>query len=191
MEEIVRMEEVNFDDGAQKRKVQVRRDKDKFVVTIDGEPYTVQAELLSPGELQITMGTKVYKCVVAQEGNRRFVFLDGKVYELTKIEQTAYTAQDLEFQSESTSSREEQEGDVVSPMPGRIVKILVEEGELVEMGQDLIVVEAMKMENRIGAPYAGRVTRIHFQEGDQVSHGTPLVDLEPIQMDLEVEEVQN
>ncbi|MFQ6123790.1 MAG: biotin/lipoyl-containing protein [Candidatus Heimdallarchaeota archaeon] len=185
------MEEVNFDDGAQKRKVQVRRDKDKFVVTIDGEPYTVQAELLSPGELQITMGTKVYKCVVAQEGNRRFVFLDGKVYELTKIEQTAYTAQDLEFQSESTSSREEQEGDVVSPMPGRIVKILVEEGELVEMGQDLIVVEAMKMENRIGAPYAGRVTRIHFQEGDQVSHGTPLVDLEPIQMDLEVEEVQN
>lgn len=185
------MEEVNYDDGTQKRRVQVRREKDKFVVTIDGEPYTVQAELLSPGELQITLGTKVYKCVVAQEGNRRFVFLDGKVYELTKIEQTAFAAQDLEVQPESASLGEEQEGDVVSPMPGRVVKILVNEGDLVEMGQDLIIVEAMKMENRISAPYAGQVTRIHFQEGDQVSHGTPLVDLEPVQKDLEVEEVQN
>lgn len=185
------MEEVNYDDGTQKRRVQVRRDKDKFVVTIDGEPYSVQAELLSHGELQITLGTKVYKCVVAQEGNRRFVFLDGKVYELIKIEQTAFAAQDLELQPESASLGEEQEGDVVSPMPGRVVKILVKEGDLVEMGQDLIIVEAMKMENRISAPYSGRVTRIHFQEGDQVSHGTPLVDLEPVQKDLEVEEVQN
>jgi len=161
------------------------------VVTIDEQPYVVQAELISPGQLQITLDNKVYTCVVAQEGNRRFVFLDGKVYELTKLEKTALATQDLELPTESASLGEDQEGDVVSPMPGRVVKVLVKEGDPVEVGQDLIIVEAMKMENRITAPFAGRVTRIHFQEGDQVNDGMPLIDLEPLNTEREVKEVQN
>ena len=190
MEEIVSMEEVSYDDGTKKRRVQVRRDENHFVVTIDGQPYRVQAELLQPGQLQITFGNKVYKCVVAQEGDRRFVFLEGQMYELKKLETAALATQEVDLHDESQALGEEQEGDVVAPMPGRVVKVLVKEGDIVETGQDLIIVEAMKMENRISAPYGGRVTRIHFQEGDQVGDGTPLMDLEPLNTDFEVEEVQ-
>jgi len=183
------MEEITYDDGIQSRRVQIKREQGQFIAQIDDESHVVQAELLSPGQLQITIDNKVYKCVVVREGNCRYVFLNGKVYELTKVEKTALTAQDLEL-PENMALDKEQEGDVVSPMPGRIVKILIQEGDVVEAGQDLLIVEAMKMENRIVAPFSGRVTRIHFQEGDQVSNGTPLVDLEPAKKEGKVKEVQ-
>jgi biotin carboxyl carrier protein len=189
MEEIGRMEDVTYDDGIQSRRVQIRRDQGRFIVAIDNESHIVQAELLSPGQLQITMDNRVYKCVVAREGNCRHVFLNGKVYELTKVEKTALTARDLGL-PETMAREQEKEGDVVSPMPGRIVKILIQEGDLVETGQDLLIVEAMKMENRIVAPFSGRVTRIHFQVGDQVSNGTPLVDLEPATKEDKAKKVQ-
>lgn len=183
------MEEITYDDGIRPRRVQIRREQGRFIARIDDESHVVQAELLSPGQLQITINNKGFKCVVAREGNCRYVFLNGKVYELTKVEKTALTAQDLEL-PENMTLEKELEGDVVSPMPGRIVKILIHEGDFVEAGQDLLIVEAMKMENRIVAPFSGQVTRIHFQEGDQVSNGTPLVDLEPVKKDEKVNEVQ-
>ena len=176
-------EEMNYDDGTDERRVQVRRDQDNFVVTIDDRPYTVQAELIGPGQLQITMNNKVYTCAIAQEGNRRFVFLDGKLYELRKIEKPAYTTYEHSSPADSTILSDYSEGDVISPMPGRIVKLLVQEGDIVESGQDLLIVEAMKMENRIKSPYSGRVTCIHFQEGDQISDGAPLMEIEPLKPD--------
>ena len=176
-------EEMNYDDGTNERRVQVRRDQDNFVVTIDERPYTVQAELIGPDQIQITMDNKVYTCAIGQEGNRRFVFLDGKLYELRKVEKTAFTSYEHGDLPDSTMLSDESEGDVISPMPGRIVKILVQEADIVESGQDLLIVEAMKMENRIKSPYSGRVTCIHFQEGDQISDGTPLMEIDPLNTD--------
>ena len=177
------VEEMNYDDGTNERRVQVRRDQDNFVVTIDERPYTVQAELIGPGQIQITMDNKVYTCAIVQEGNRRFVFLDGKLYELRKVEKPAFTSYEHGALPDSTILSDESEGDVISPMPGRIVKILVREDDIVESGQDLLIVEAMKMENRIKSPYSGRVTCIHFQEGDQISDGTPLMEIDPLNTD--------
>jgi len=62
-------------------------------------------------------------------------------------------------------------------MPGKVVRVLVREGEEVREGQGLAVVEAMKMENAIRAPRDGRVTRIAAKLGDMVSPGVTLVEL--------------
>lgn len=180
-------EDVTYDDGIQPRRVQVRREQGEYLVSIDGVSHKVQAELISPNQLQITLDNKVYKCVVARDGNCRYVFLNGKVHELTKIDKIALTAQDLGL-SENTIISHEPESDVVSPMPGRVVKILVNKGDLVDLGQDLIIIEAMKMENRITAPFSGIVTQIHFEEGDQVSNGTSLLDIEPIANETEIQD---
>ena len=66
---------------------------------------------------------------------------------------------------------------VVSPMPGRIVKILVQTDQAVESGDPVIVVEAMKMENELRAPRAGTIGKIHVAVGDRVEGNTTLVDL--------------
>jgi biotin carboxyl carrier protein len=64
-----------------------------------------------------------------------------------------------------------------APMPSKVVKLLVREGDEVLEGQGLLVMEAMKMQNELRAPRAGRVQRIHVSEGKGVETGAPLVQL--------------
>lgn len=63
-------------------------------------------------------------------------------------------------------------------MNGSIVRVLVEPGQTVEAGTQLVVLEAMKMEHSIRAPHAGTVAALYCQEGDMVSEGSVLVALE-------------
>ncbi len=64
-------------------------------------------------------------------------------------------------------------------MPGLVVRVEVSEGKAVEVGEGLVVVEAMKMENELRATYKGVVERIHVKAGDRVEKGAPLVTLSP------------
>jgi pyruvate carboxylase subunit B len=69
---------------------------------------------------------------------------------------------------------------VVAPMPGMVVKIEVEEGDVVRAGQGIVIVEAMKMENELRASAAGRVTKVHVQRGVAVAKDQILVELETV-----------
>jgi len=68
---------------------------------------------------------------------------------------------------------------VIAPMPGTIVDVKVKEGDSVEAGQGLVIVEAMKMENEVKADAGGCVQIIHIASGDAVEKGTLLVELVP------------
>lgn len=68
-------------------------------------------------------------------------------------------------------------GQMKSPMPGKILKILVALGDEVIVGTPLLVMEAMKMEHTIKASKAGIIEKIHFKEGDQVAGGVELVNV--------------
>jgi len=63
---------------------------------------------------------------------------------------------------------------VRAPMPGKVVRVLITAGQLVEAGQSLTVVEAMKMQNEIRAPKAGTVERVFVTENQTVAAGEPL-----------------
>ena len=63
-------------------------------------------------------------------------------------------------------------------MPGKVVRVLVSEGEQVEAGAGLVVVEAMKMQNELKSPKTGRVVRIAAQPGATVNAGEVLVTIE-------------
>jgi len=67
---------------------------------------------------------------------------------------------------------------IVAPMPGIILSIAVKEGDEVNAGDSLLVLEAMKMENEIHAPQAGKVKKIHVNEGAEVQSGSQLVEFE-------------
>ncbi len=68
---------------------------------------------------------------------------------------------------------------IESPMPGRIVKVLVNEGDVIEEGQTVIVVSAMKMESEYKAPISGIVKKIYVSAGDTVDGGVPLIEIDP------------
>lgn len=67
---------------------------------------------------------------------------------------------------------------VVAPMPGKVVRLLVQPGDEVSEGQGVVVVEAMKMENQLTAPRAGRIAEVAVDEGASVEAGRVLVVLE-------------
>ncbi|HEX2582185.1 MAG TPA: acetyl-CoA carboxylase biotin carboxylase subunit [Dongiaceae bacterium] len=69
-------------------------------------------------------------------------------------------------------------GEVLAPMPGRIVQLLVENGKKIDEGETLLILEAMKMEHRVTATRAGKIGALTVQEGDQVAHGTLLLHIE-------------
>lgn len=66
---------------------------------------------------------------------------------------------------------------MVSPMPGKVIKVLVKEGDAVKKGTPLLILEAMKMEHTIKAAADGFVDKIHFDVGTIISGGVTLVDL--------------
>ena len=65
-----------------------------------------------------------------------------------------------------------------APMPGKIVRVLVSEGQTVEGGQGLVVVEAMKMQNEIKSPKSGQVKNIYIAEGQTVAAGQEIILIE-------------
>lgn len=75
-------------------------------------------------------------------------------------------------------SNSEHSGSMISPMPGKILKVLVKSGDKVSKGDSLVVMEAMKMEHTIKASDDGKIISVHFEEGSLVDGGVELVDLE-------------
>ncbi len=163
----------NFDDGKDRFEVRIRRNENNsFVVVInrgeEEEELQVSAKVLGAGQFQFTLDNIIFKCSVAKDGNVRFIHLDGEDYEITRVSETM----------DEFGEVEEDIGSLSSPMPGRIVKLLVKPGDRVKKGQDLIIVEAMKMENKIAAPFDGIVIKIFFPEGDQIEANVPLIEIE-------------
>lgn len=77
----------------------------------------------------------------------------------------------------ATRPSEEAPGAVPAPLPGLILKLDVKEGDSVQAGQPLLVMEAMKMENVVPAPYHGTVRQVFVTEGASVAEGDPLVEV--------------
>jgi 3-methylcrotonyl-CoA carboxylase alpha subunit len=69
--------------------------------------------------------------------------------------------------------------EITAPMPGKVLKLMVEEGDIVEAGQPVVVIEAMKMETTLSAESAAIVKRVRVAVGDMVDHGAVLIDLGP------------
>ncbi len=90
----------------------------------------------------------------------------------------AGTSYRLEFEKPAVIDEEDPAGQLVSPLPGSVIDVLVASGDSVSKGQALMIIEAMKMEHTISAPKAGTVGRIYFAKGEQVAEGAQLLDFE-------------
>ncbi len=90
-----------------------------------------------------------------------------------------YTFQRPESRRSRSSQATDQSGDILAPMPGTVLEVLVAEGDMVEQNQTVIVMESMKMELLITAPRDGVVRRVSVQQGQQVERGMRLMELAP------------
>ena len=142
-----------------------RRDK-HFFITYDNTEYKVEAEEIKPGQLKIKIGKRVLKAVITEGDKEQYVFVDGDVYKIKHVELTA-----------KKKTRKKEEGNLNSPISGKVVNVKVKKGENVKKGDVLMVIEAMKMEYLIRAPSDGKVKKVNFKENDQIEIGEETVEI--------------
>lgn len=92
-----------------------------------------------------------------------------------------YFASGVEFkfteENRTRGKKAQAPGSMLSPMPGKVLKIMVNPGDMVDVGTPLLVLEAMKMEHTIKASSKGMIEQIKYNVGDQVSGGVELVQI--------------
>jgi biotin carboxyl carrier protein len=168
----------------------------RYYVTLDpspgAEPIVVDVKELPSGALEVRVGDELVDVDLVQLGDQLSVRIDGKVVDLT-TEGTppeigaiasghrSYVRVESERLRAAAAAKGGGAGggdkSVKSPMPGRVVKLLVKPGDSVEAGQPLLVMEAMKMENEIKAKGAAVIGEVHVVMGATVEGGAKLVTL--------------
>lgn len=138
-------------------------------VDMKDRTYELRMEQLSDHEFLLNIEGRIYDTIITSNTNSYAVHLNGKSYQLEKKS----AARILGMSSARQSQR-----DVKTAMPGKIVKILAEEGTSVEEGQAVLILEAMKMQNEIKAPKGGTLCRIHFSAGESVEAGAILFTMD-------------
>ncbi len=163
-------------------KYDVRAGGRRFEVVVDGGRVTVDGHRCD-SHLAAVPGTPLVHLLLAGEswtvavepldGGRWALGVGGERFEVEAVDERTGQIRALT----GTKAVAPRAGTVRAPMPGLVVRIEVAEGQGVESGAGLVVVEAMKMENELRAPHAGRVERVHVRVGQAVEKGTPLVTL--------------
>ncbi|XP_063809304.1 propionyl-CoA carboxylase alpha chain, mitochondrial isoform X3 [Pseudophryne corroboree] len=157
--------------------VTVEKQKDCISVEVDGTKVDVSSEWnLSSSLLSVSIGDtqKTVQCLSRDAaGNISIQFL-GTVYKLQVL-----TRQAAELSKYMPEKVEEDTSSILrSPMPGTVVAVSVKPGDMVSEGQEICVIEAMKMQNSMTAAKTGKVTSVHCKPGETVGEGDLLVHLE-------------
>ena len=139
---------------------------------VDGHRVVVDAVPLGGADLSVRVGGSVVELVGIGEMPFRTMVAAGRQWHvLVESERSSLAARD------GSTGPVARDFVVRSPMPGRVVKVLVVEGEAVRQGQGLVVLEAMKMENELRARSAATVKKVHVSEGAAVEGNALLVTL--------------
>ena len=150
---------INYEHNNHVYNITVEHRDDTFFITYDNNEYTVTAKEVKPGQLIIQLSERVIKSIISQGEESKFVFIDGNIYKVKRIELTG------------RKKTEKKEGDLNSPISATVVNVKVKEGDSVKKDDVLLVIEAMKMEYLIHAPYSGTIKKVYFKEKDQIEIG--------------------
>jgi len=157
-------------------KLDITRDGDHLIASLDDRHYELTLAAQDDGTYLVTHNHKVYECFAgksAGSGEATTIFIGNRSYDVIVTDPKRLGAN-----SATGAGVARGQAVIRAPMPGRIVRVMVEAGANVAAGDGLIVVEAMKMQNELKAPKAGIVASINAETGATVSAGDVLVTIE-------------
>jgi 3-methylcrotonyl-CoA carboxylase alpha subunit len=149
----------------------VRVRGDVVEVTVGDRTFALSVTTVGPGVFLVREGERSFVLHAVRDGASSsslvHAFWDGVAYTLAEEREGA------------RAPHRPEGGGLEAPMPGRVAVVHVAPGQRVARGQELLVVEAMKMENALRAPRDGVVRAVHVSPGDMVAPGRPLLEMEP------------
>jgi acetyl/propionyl-CoA carboxylase alpha subunit len=135
---------------------------------VDGRRTAVNVRVLEAGVMSLVVEGRQYRCVLDGDG----VVIGGRRYGFEVDDPRSLQGRRCGWAGVDGPRP------VKAPMPGRVVRVLVNDGQDVEEGEAIVVIEAMKMQNELRSPKAGRVVRVAVGVGDAVGAGDVLAVVE-------------
>ena len=149
----------------------------KWQVLLDGHPVDVDSQFVEtvkevePGVYSILLDGRCYEVRATKKP-------DGLQVETLGMSFNAEVRDPRNAARSSRTALGAGRQSIAAPMPGKVIRLLVRPGDMVDMGQGVVVVEAMKMQNEMKATRPGRVAEIRVRDGDTVTAGDTLVVIE-------------
>jgi biotin carboxyl carrier protein len=169
----------------------------RYISEVDGLEFPVEildehhvrfgGEILE-ADLAPVSGESLYSLIVNGESFEGYVYPDEDGWQVLLLGQFYQVHVEDEREKHLRSAvqgvvRTGTEFVLKAPMPGLVISVLVTEGQVVAMGQTLVILESMKMQNNLRAPLAGKVARIRIQVGESVEQKQVLLNLTAISPD--------
>jgi len=145
--------------------VQLREAKGEWQAVVNGQPLRLSLRSTGAGRCQVQDARQSGTLHFARDGGTLHLFWEGVVYRL------------VEARERERPAARHDAGALEAPMPGRVSAVKVAVGQRVAKGEELLVVEAMKMENALRAPKGGVVRALHASVGEMVAPGRTLVEI--------------
>jgi len=165
--------ELEFLVDGNERKLSVEEKDGVWRAAFGEEEISAEVVSVEPNVFRVATPEGAVVVYAAEENGKTYAFVSGRQYFIEKPAK--------ESRRRSGAGGGLKAGEVIgATMPGVIVKVPVGEGDVVEAGQVVVVIESMKMENGIQAGGRARVKKTHVKAGDSVVFGAPLVELEPV-----------
>ncbi len=157
-------------------RIDFRREDARVFASIDGRSYEVAASRIESGVYLLINDGRVYECRVesnAAQQDLLEVHVGSRSFSLA-------LSDPKRLRSSHGAGAHDVDGaaQILAPMPGKVVRVLVEEGAEVKAGDGIVVVEAMKMQNELKSPRAGTVSEIRATAGATVNAGDVLAVIE-------------
>ena len=151
-------------------KVYLEKDGRDFRVYLDGKERIVEVVSEIGTQLTLIIDNRSFNIILESDGQ---ILVNNEAYSIEITDE-----QIQKFIKASAKKTHEKELAIKAPMPGLIVEVFVKEGDPVSMGQGLLVVEAMKMQNEMNAPRDGIVKKVLVKKGQSVNSGDAFLVIE-------------
>jgi biotin carboxyl carrier protein len=159
--------------SGEQHEVELRREDTHIRASVSGRDYELEARETESGSLLLLHGGRVYECRVEAAGaGASKVEVAGREFEVALFDPRRLRA------AGAVGGAAAGRAVVAASIPGKVVRVLVEEGAEVRAGDGLVVVEAMKMQNELKSSKDGRVTELRARAGATVNAGEVLAIVE-------------
>lgn len=170
------MSAIELKSGNRKEKIEIlEKSGNKISVMLGDKEYHIDIVKVEKNIYSVILGDKSFDIEIVASGKRN-VYSAKYICNSYNVE--IVDAEMRYMQNRVKSSLASEENIISSPMPGKIVKVLVNAGDNVNEGQVVIIVSAMKMESEYKSGKNGRVKEVRVREGDVIDANMPLIVLE-------------
>ncbi len=147
--------------------------KSLYRISVDGQEFLVDGKKTGHTNFSLIVDNRSFEIEVDYREDEYRVLVDGRNYHIGLLDERR-----VRVGGDGGANQLQGRQKVSVPMPGKIIALLVAEGDAVEKGQGLVIVEAMKMENEVHSPITGTVKEIKVKPGDTVEGGAVLLIVE-------------